>query len=465
MTDNDNNRTVPNALPVGYRFNEFEIKEVIGGGGFGIVYRAWDHQLERTIAIKEFMPGSLAVRGEDMTLVLRSERFSKAFSAGLNSFIQEARLLARFNHPNLLHVLRFWVQNDTAYMGTLFYSGTTLSNLREQKPELIDEAWIRRVLPMLFGAIKTIHDEGYLHRDISLDNIQIQDNGLPVLLDFGSARRTIGNLSDETETMLRPGYAPIEQYTDDNESEQGPWTDIYALGAVLHTLIVGAPPPVSVVRSIQDTYKPLAALQPAGYSLSLLQAVDRALALRMEDRPQSIDEFAALIEMPVAGINDVLSVKKPGTMLVPVEEEAQAPAAGLDWKRYKAPAIGAAGILVGVIAGAMLFSGASDEASEQTAATNAAQTRPVDQPAQTPAAATEQAPAAAQEPVVLVYVRMRDGETLEVNGEPKSLRPAANGYASFKLAAGRYDVLLQGNGEKRRQTLDITKPGTWLVNP
>ena len=116
MTDNDNNRTVPNALPVGYRFNEFEIKEVIGGGGFGIVYRAWDHQLERTIAIKEFMPSSLAVRGDDMTLVLRSERFGKAFSAGLNSFIQEARLLARFNHPNLLHVLRFWVQNDTAYM-------------------------------------------------------------------------------------------------------------------------------------------------------------------------------------------------------------------------------------------------------------------------------------------------------------------------------------------------------------
>jgi serine/threonine protein kinase len=203
-------------------------------------------------------------------------RFGKAFSAGLNSFIQEARLLARFNHPNLLHVLRFWVQNDTAYMGTLFYSGTTLSRLREEKPELINEAWIRRTLPMLFGAIKTIHNEGYLHRDISLDNIQIQDNGLPVLLDFGSARRTIGNLSDETETMLRPGFAPIEQYTDDNESEQGPWTDIYALGAVLRTLIVGSPPPVSVVRSIQDTCKPLVEIMPQGYSIPLLQAIDRA---------------------------------------------------------------------------------------------------------------------------------------------------------------------------------------------
>ena len=288
MTDNDNNRTVPNALPVGYRFNEFEIKEVIGGGGFGIVYRAWDHQLERTIAIKEFMPSSLAVRGDDMTLVLRSERFGKAFSAGLNSFIQEARLLARFNHPNLLHVLRFWVQNDTAYMGTLFYSGTTLSRLREEKPELINEAWIRRTLPMLFGAIKTIHDEGYLHRDISLDNIQIQDNGLPVLLDFGSARRTIGNLSDETETMLRPGFAPIEQYTDDNESEQGPWTDIYAIGACIYACMQGFPPNEAPQRVEKDRLS-LALTKLRGvYSDNLIEVVEWCMALDPLSRPQSV---------------------------------------------------------------------------------------------------------------------------------------------------------------------------------
>ncbi|MBJ6544950.1 protein kinase [Enterobacter hormaechei] len=477
MTDNDNNRTVPNALPVGYRFNEFEIKEVIGGGGFGIVYRAWDHQLERTIAIKEFMPSSLAVRGEDMTLVLRSERFGKAFSAGLNSFIQEARLLARFNHPNLLHVLRFWVQNDTAYMGTLFYSGTTLSRLREEKPELINEAWIRRMLPMLFGAIKTFHDEGYLHRDISLDNIQIQDNGLPVLLDFGSARRTIGNLSDETETMLRPGFAPIEQYTDDNESEQGPWTDIYALGAVLRTLIVGSPPPVSVVRSIQDTCKPLVELMPQGYSIPLLQAIDKALALHMEDRPQSIEEFAALIEMPVAGIDEVLTAKKTGTMLVPVEEETSASA--LDWRRYKLPGLVAAGVLVGVVAGAMLFGGGSQETPAQTAQTPAvsppaetsaaAETRPatadVSEPVAPPATAQQSAPPVDASPVALVYIRMLDGETLKVNGEPKALRPGNNGYASLKLPAGETRIELEGNGRTRTQTLDIAKPGTWLVNP
>ncbi|HBW0131796.1 TPA: serine/threonine protein kinase [Klebsiella aerogenes] len=472
MTDHENNRTVLNALPVGYRFNEFEIKEVIGGGGFGIVYRAWDHQLERTIAIKEFMPSSLAVRNEDMTLVLRSERFSKAFSAGLNSFIQEARLLARFNHPNLLHVLRFWVQNDTAYMGTLFYSGTTLSRLREQQPNLIDEAWIRRMLPMLFGAIKTIHDAGYLHRDISPENIQIQDNGLPVLLDFGSARRTIGNLSDETETMLRPGYAPIEQYTDDNDSEQGAWTDIYAVGAVLHTLIVGSPPPVSVVRSIQDNYQPLAELKPAGYSLPLLQAVDKALALRVEDRPQSIDAFAELIEMPVSSIDDVLSVKKTGTMLALVEEEEQAPAA-TDWRRYKVPGMVAAGVLVGIIAGGMLFSGGGSEAQPaQSASTQppAAVTPPV--PTQTanaqpapPVAVKESKPAAAAAPVAQVYVRMREGEKLKLNGEPHNTQPATNGFASLKLAPGHYEITLQGNGQTRDQTLEIAKPGTWLINP
>lgn len=222
MSANDNQKAVPNALPAGSRFNEFEIKEVIGGGGFGIVYRAWDHQLERTIAIKEYMPVSLAVRAEDMSLELRGERYQKLFNAGLTSFIQEARLLARFNHPGLLHVLRFWEQNGTAYMGTLYYSGMTLKEWQLTSPDAVNEAWIRRLLPPLFGAISTIHQAGYLHRDISLDNIQIQENQLPVLLDFGSARKEIGNLSDETEIMLKPGFAPIEQYSEEGENEQGP---------------------------------------------------------------------------------------------------------------------------------------------------------------------------------------------------------------------------------------------------
>lgn len=482
MAEHDNTRTVPNALPPGYRFNEFEIKEVIGGGGFGIVYRAWDHQLERTIAIKEFMPSSLAVRSDDLNLVLRSERFSKTFHAGLNSFIQEARLLARFNHPNLLHVLRFWVQNDTAYMGTVFYSGTTLSRLATQRPELVNEAWIRRLLPPLFGAINTIHQEGYLHRDISLDNIQIQENMMPVLLDFGSARKTIGNLSDETETMLRPGFAPIEQYSDNNESEQGPWTDIYALGAVLHTLIVGAPPPVSVVRSIEDNYQPLAEQRPAGFSLPLLHAIDKALALKPEDRPQSIDDFAALMELSVSDLNDILNVKidGPGTMLVPVEPEAPA-APPSPLKRYMWPGLAAAGVLVGIAVGALIAGGGNDGvqsaavAPSDTAAPAAVQTQNAAPVASTSAPTATESSAAAEpsqpavvpepEPVAQVYIKLRTGDEVALNGNQQALVPSPNGFASLQLPPGEYTFTVTNQGQSRQQKITVDREGVWLINP
>ncbi|TQC74473.1 serine/threonine-protein kinase [Pantoea dispersa] len=483
MSEHDNPLNVPNALPVGYRFNEFEIKEVIGGGGFGIVYRAWDHQLERDIAIKEFMPASLAVRSDDLNLVLRSERFSKTFHAGLNSFIQEARLLARFNHPNLLHVLRFWVQNDTAYMGTVFYSGTTLSNLRERNPQLVDEAWIRRLLPPLLGAIKTIHDAGYLHRDISLDNIQIQSSGEPVLLDFGSARKTIGNLSDESETMLRPGYAPIEQYSDNDESEQGAWTDIYALGAVLHTLITGAPPPVSVVRSIEDNYQPLAARRLPGYSQALLTAVDRALALKPEDRPQNIDAFAGLMALPEREPEPLLSAKisGPGTMLVPVEEaneaETLSPVKSLLRHRFALPGLVAAGVLVGLCVGLLMSGGDEPVAPAETVQNSAPAADPAVSPSapSAPAATAavtpekpreaEAQPAPPPEPVAQVYIKLQQGERVQVNGKPQALVPAANGFAALQLAPGNYTFAISGQGGTREQTLTISEEGVWLLDP
>ncbi|MFT4270460.1 MAG: serine/threonine-protein kinase [Pantoea sp.] len=480
MSEHDNHLNVPNALPLGYRFNEFEIKEVIGGGGFGIVYRAWDHQLERDIAIKEFMPASLAVRSEGLNLVLRSERFSKTFHAGLNSFIQEARLLARFNHPNLLHVLRFWVQNDTAYMGTAFYSGTTLSTLRARNPQQIDEAWIRRLLPPLLGAIKTIHEAGYLHRDISLDNIQIQSNGEPVLLDFGSARKTIGNLSDESETMLRPGFAPIEQYSDNDESEQGAWTDIYALGAVLHTLITGAPPPVSVVRSIEDNYQPLAQRRPAGYSPALLKAVDSALALKAEDRPQSIDAFAELMALPEREAEPVLAAKisGPGTMLVPVEaveeDVAVSPVKRLMQHRFALPGLVAAGVLVGLGVGLMMAGGSEDAPVQANNTPVAAPVSPA--PAPVPAekpvapapvqtAQREPEPAPPAAPVAQVYIRLQPGEQVQVNGKPQALVPAANGFAALQLAPGHYTFAISGHNGARAQTLTIGAEGVWLLDP
>lgn len=451
MTDNANKK-VSEALPIGYRFNEFEIQEVLGSGGFGIVYRAWDHQLERAVAIKEFMPASFAMRKADLSIGLRGERFGKAFSAGLTSFIDEARLLARFNHPGLAQVLRFWVQNDTAYIVSLFYEGVTLGRLREQHPQKLDEAAIRRLLPMLFGALRVLHKAGYQHLDISPDNILLQENGLPVLLDPGAARRSIGNVTDETETLLRPGYAPVEQYNDD-ENALGPWTDIYALGAVLHTLIVGSPPPVSVVRSLQDNYQPLAERKPEGYSLSLLQAIDRALALKKEGRPQSVDEFAALVDLPVGGHDDLLNADKPGTMLIPLEEHK---VAVTGWRRYQTAGMVAAGVVAGIIIGGLLFSGGAPQSAQP-------ETADVDRPQEQPA--TAQPPAATGEQQALVYVRIREGEQLLLNGKPQAVVPAANGFAALQLSPGQYAFTLKNHDQIRSQRLTIGQSGTWLINP
>ncbi|MGD8162940.1 serine/threonine protein kinase [Pantoea sp. FN0307] len=468
MSANEEQNMVAGALPAGHRFNEFEIKDVIGGGGFGIVYRAWDHLLERTIAIKEYMPASLAIRNDDLSLGLRSERFGKLYNAGLSSFIQEARLLARFNHPGLLHVLRFWEENGTAYMGTLWYSGMSLKAWQHQHPDTINEEWIRQLLPPLFGAIGTIHQAGYLHRDIALDNIQIQDNQLPVLLDFGSARKEIGNLSDETEIMLKPGFAPIEQYSEETDSEQGPWTDIYALGAVLHTLITGSPPPASVVRCIEDHYQPLAQRQPAGYSLSLLHAVDRALMMKPSDRPQSVDELATLISLPVSDVQQLVSAvnavqeKEPEAATTPepvvlaVNHGASSaePLTPRTPRRVSLPLILlSGGALLAVIAIAVLVNSGGNRQTSTARESN------------TTTDAAQQQPQGSGPTMATVYLRLRSNETVSLNGETLDVKPSNNGYAALNLAAGRYLIEVHQEDSVHSQQLEINRAGTWLINP
>ncbi|MRS20841.1 protein kinase [Enterobacteriaceae bacterium RIT692] len=469
MSANENH--TPNALPAGYRFNEFEIKEVIGGGGFGIVYRAWDHQLERTIAIKEYMPVSLAVRAADMSLELRGERFHKLFTAGRNSFIQEARLLARFNHPGLLHVLRFWEENGTAYMGTLYYSGMTLKEWQITSPDSIDESWIRRLLPPLFGAIDTIHAAGYLHRDISLDNIQIQENQLPVLLDFGSARKEIGNLSDETEIMLKPGFAPIEQYSEEGEIEQGPWTDIYALGAVLHNLITGHAPPVSVVRCIEDNYQPLVERKPEGYSLPLLHAIDCTLAMKPEDRPQSIDAFANLIDLPVSDVEalsttipvvaepvvpaePIVATPEPQVLAVNHAAAAVEPLTPRNVRRLSPGLVVAAAIAVLAVVVVVWKANRHSEVPPVAASTTPA----------APAAPANNVASSAPT-VATVYLRLQAGENVMLNGEARDVKPSSSGFASLNLAAGNYRIEVRNGNQVHSQSLTIDKPGTWLINP
>ncbi|MBC3916880.1 serine/threonine protein kinase [Undibacterium sp. CY18W] len=294
-----------NCLVAGTRLNDFEITGVLGEGGFGIVYLAFDHSLQRTVAIKEYMPGALAGRAADTSVVVRSERHKSTFDAGLKSFINEARLLAQFDHPSLVKVYRFWEENKTAYMVMRYYDGHTLKDIVNKRPQLVTEAWLRFIFKQILEALDTLYKSKILHRDISPDNIIVQKNGVAVLLDFGSARQIIGDMTHGMTVILKPGYAPVEQYSDETDMPQGAFTDIYALAAVMYFAIMKTPPPMSVARVVKDSLVPLQDGERSGFSTKFLKGVDQALAIQPQDRPQSIDEFRILL-----GISSFASTRK-----------------------------------------------------------------------------------------------------------------------------------------------------------
>ncbi|WP_440533152.1 serine/threonine-protein kinase [Variovorax sp. YR566] len=314
----------PHPLGVNHRLAEFELLEVIGEGGFGIVYRAYDHSLQREVAIKEYMPSMLARRVGDNSVHVRSERLTATFQAGLRSFINEARTLAQFSHPALVRVHRFWEANSTAYMAIQLYKGRTLRRLAEDEPGRITEPWLLGMLGPLLGALETLHRSQCFHRDIAPDNIFIQQDDLPVLLDFGAARKSIADLVDEVAVMVKSGYSPIEQYADDNTLLQGAWTDMYALGAVLYRAVTGHPPPSAVVRSVQDAYVPLSSMGRDDLSQSFCAAVDHTLAVHSKDRTQTVAAFAAELGLVKLGDIYVSGMSAP-TVIIPAAPVSATP--------------------------------------------------------------------------------------------------------------------------------------------
>lgn len=285
------------ALPAGARLGELEIIRVLGVGGFGIVYLARDHALEREVALKEYMPSSLAGRGQGGYAVsIRSGAHSETYALGLRSFVNEARLLARFNHPSLVKVYRFWEGNGTAYMVMPYLQGRTLREVRRSMDVSPTQAWIRSVIDPLMDALELLHSEGVYHRDIAPDNILLPPGELPVLLDFGAARRAIGDSTQTFTAILKPSYAPLEQYAEATAMRQGPWTDVYALGAVVYYLLRGAPPPPATARAVQDDGPLLPARENPDMSPQFLAAIEWALAIRPADRPQSIAALRDVLE-------------------------------------------------------------------------------------------------------------------------------------------------------------------------
>ncbi len=279
------------SLAAGTRLDDFEILRTIGSGGFGTVYLAHDRALDRQVAIKEYLPAQLAFRARGLQVAVRSPELAASYVAGLKSFVNEARILARFSHPAVVKVHRFWEANGTAYMVMPYVQGPTLRELRRSMKAPPTEAWLRSVLDPLLDALAMLHAEGIYHRDIAPDNVLLPTLHDPVLLDFGAARRVIGDRSQTFTAVLKPSFAPIEQYAEANALRQGPWTDLYALGAVIVYMLKAKPPPPSTVRAVHDEMTPLTYCPPPDVSATFLSAVQWALAVRPQERPQSVHAF------------------------------------------------------------------------------------------------------------------------------------------------------------------------------
>ena len=288
-----------NALPKGYRLQEHEFVRVLGFGGFGVTYLGYDHNLDKAVAIKEYQPADIAIRTENQSIAPKASTFREDFDWGLERFLDEARTLARFDHRNIVKVHRYFEANGTAYIVMEYAEGETLTAYFSRKRTL-DEAELKRVLIPILDGLETIHGADFLHRDIKPSNIVLRDeDSSPVLLDFGAARHAVGARSRSVTTIVTPAYAPIEQYS--SRGNQGPWTDIYALGAVCYKALTGETPADAIDRLEHDPLEPVTKRCSDKGGRGFLKAIDWALNVREGDRPQTIAAWksAVLIAEPM----------------------------------------------------------------------------------------------------------------------------------------------------------------------
>ena len=282
-----------NALPQGYRLQEYELVRVLGFGGFGMTYLGFDHNLDKGVAVKEYLPDDIAARTGDNSVVPKASQFRGEFAWGLDRFLDEARTLARFDHRHIIKVHRFFEAHGTAYIVMEYAEGETLSQVLKSRGTL-DEAELKAVLYPILDGLEVVHRADFLHRDIKPGNIIIQDaDNSPVLLDFGAARQAIGARSRSVTSIITPGYAPIEQYS--SRGDQGPWTDIYALGAVCYQALTGQAPDDATDRVRNDPLVPVAERCGEQASREFLSAIDWALRVDEVDRPQSVGAWRAAL--------------------------------------------------------------------------------------------------------------------------------------------------------------------------
>lgn len=276
------------ALPIGTELvGDYRLDRVLGAGGFGITYLADELALGRKVTIKEYFPSDFAARHDSAEAAPRSQGSAREYRWGLDRFIEEAQTLAKFDHPHIVRVYRYFRANNTAYMVLHFEEGQSFKNWLRGLGRAPRQKELDQILEPLLEALELIHASDFLHRDIAPDNIIIRNDGSPVMIDFGSARGEIASKSRTVSALVKPGYSPYEQYAE-TSSQQGPWTDIYALAATLYHAVSGKRPPDAPSRVVKDEISPASDAALSAYRPRFLRAIESGLALKVESRPRSI---------------------------------------------------------------------------------------------------------------------------------------------------------------------------------
>lgn len=328
------------ALPAGYELGKYRFREILGSGGFGITYLAEDRMLSRQVAVKELLPNDIATRIDGTTVAAKTKEEEESLTWARDRFVNEGRALAACDHPNVVHVYEMIEANGTAYMVTKYEEGRSLERWLRDLGRAPDETELRGILTPLLSGLEKVHAAGFLHRDIKPENIYLTTDGRPVLLDFGSARQAVSNRSMAMTSIVTSGYAPFEQYYEDGN--QGPWSDIYAMGAVMYRAIVGKKPPEATRRLKDDPCEKLAAHYSDKYSAEFLRAIDKALIVNETKRPQSVTAWREMF----GDAQEAVTLVKPRTV--------KRQASWLDWMQAN-PQFAAGGALGLVVIGVAIW--------------------------------------------------------------------------------------------------------------
>ena len=427
------------ALPPGTRLEEFRLDVQLGAGGFGITYRAHDELLDKVVAVKEYLPRDFATRTAGSTVAPISDADARDYQWGLTRFLDEARTLARFDHPHLNKVRRFFEANGTAYMVLEYIHGETLA-ARLSREQRLSEAALLRLLEEVLSGLADIHEAGYVHRDIKPGNLMLrEEDGSAVLLDFGAARQAVGQRSKSITSILTPGYAPIEQY-DSKADDVGPWSDIYALGMVAYKCVSGAgdgelPDAVTRGRSQRKGGTDLASAAKAGkgrYSAKLLEAIDWAIEVDEEARPQGVGEWQEALAGGKSKARAARTVRKPAvrTAKAPTTERT-----GMSWSSMALTMVIV--VLLGASAwqGWRLYQGMPNVGVDETETTVESQADTRDEP--------ERDSSVGSEPQTVDMVSSTDStkpEAAPPASEPDKSPPVEQDEVTRLLAAAEADI-------------------------